>query len=489
MRSLHFRRAERASRFAVLASPRGFRRAVLAALAVLAAALPAAAALPDMSQPVAPLSHRGRWFTDALGRVVLLRGVNFVEKSPPFHPAGVGFDDDDGDFLVEHGFNVVRLGVVFEALMPEPGVLALDYVESLAESVEMLSARGTFVVVDFHQDGWGPATHGNGMPAWSTITDGLPNPNEPFPIYYVTNPALQRAFENFWANRTGPDGVPLQTHYAAAARALSERFADEPFVIGHEAMNEPWPGADWADCVAGCPEKEKERLVPFYRRFSKAVRQGDRDGFVFVEPFVLFNFGRGDTSLPGIGRPRNALSFHVYGTTPEEDLSVMDRAIAASEQNSDALLATEWGATNDPARIRRITGQFDSRLLSWTFWAYNENVIRQTEEPPEGANLRPDVVSSLTRPYPVATNGTPLELSFDPTTRVLEYRWSTRRPNGRRGRAEIETSVVLPASIYPAGVTVDVQGGTVVSQPGALYLRVRNLPDAGAVRLTVSPAS
>jgi endoglycosylceramidase len=486
MRSSPFLRAKPASSSR---SPRTFRTGLLVAIGLVLAGLPAAAALPDMSEPVAPLSHRGRWFTDALGRVVILRGVNFVEKSPPFHPAGVGFDDDDGDFLVDHGFNVVRLGVVFEALMPEPGVLAPGYVESLAESVDMLAARNTFVVLDFHQDGYGPATHGNGMPAWSTITDGLPNPPDPFPFYYVTNPALQRAFENFWANRTGPDGVPLQTHYAAAARALAERFADEPYLLGHEAMNEPWPGADWDTCVQGCPEKEKERLVPFYRRFSTAVRKADRNGFVFVEPFVLFNFGRSDTSLPGVGRPRNALSFHVYAATPAEDLAVMDRAISASERNDDALLATEWGATNDPARIRRITEQFDSRLLSWTFWAYNENVIRQTEEPPAGANLRPDVVASLTRPYPVATNGTPLELSFDTTKRVLEYRWSTRRPNGRRGRDDIETSVVLPASVYPTGIVVAVQGGTVVSQPGETHLRVRNLAGSGAVRLTVSPAS
>ena len=103
-------------------------------------------------------------------------------------------------------------------------------------------------------------------------------------------------------------------------------------------------------------------------------------------------------------------------------------------------------------------------------------------------DLRPDVVASLTRPYPVATNGTPLELSFDPTTRVLRYRWSVRRPTGRRGREDVETSIVLPTAVYPTGVVVDVQGGQVVSQPGEPHLRVRNLLDAGAVRLTVSPA-
>ena len=63
---------------------------------------------------------------------------------------------------------------------------------------------------------WSP--DGNGMPAWATLTDGLPNPDAPFPTYYIQNPALQRAFDNFWANKAGPDGVPLQTHYAEAMR-------------------------------------------------------------------------------------------------------------------------------------------------------------------------------------------------------------------------------------------------------------------------------
>ena len=50
----------------------------------------------------------------------------------------------------------------------------------------------------------------------------------------MTNPALQRAFDNFWANRPGPDGVPLQEHYATAMRAVAARFAHEPNVLGYE---------------------------------------------------------------------------------------------------------------------------------------------------------------------------------------------------------------------------------------------------------------
>ena len=160
--------------------------------------------VPAAGRTVVPLGHEGRWFTDATGRVVMLRGMNFVEKWAPFTPAADGFDDDDAALLAANGFNTVRLGVPFEFVMPAPGKVDHAYLRSIADTVRILGRHGVYVLLDFHQDGWGPVTHGNGMPAWSTITDGLPNPPATFPLYYVQNPALQRAFENFWANRRGP---------------------------------------------------------------------------------------------------------------------------------------------------------------------------------------------------------------------------------------------------------------------------------------------
>ena len=40
----------------------------------------------------------------------------------------------------------------------------------------VLARERIFTLVDLHQDGYGPLTHGNGFPAWATLTDGLPNP-------------------------------------------------------------------------------------------------------------------------------------------------------------------------------------------------------------------------------------------------------------------------------------------------------------------------
>jgi endoglycosylceramidase len=442
---------------------------------------------PAADHPVPPLAHDGRWFTDATGRVVMLRGVNFVEKFAPYTPAADGFDDDDAALLESSGLNTVRLGVPLEFLMPRPGQIDRQYLESIAGTVRILGRHGIYVLVDFHQDGYGPVTHGNGMPAWATLTDGLPNPNDPFPTYYATNPALQRAFDNFWANKPGPDGVPLQTHYAEAMRAVAQRFVLSPNVIGYEAMNEPWPGTSWSSCTTGCPDLEQQLLAPFDARMTAAVRSVDRRRPVFVEPFVLFNFGGADTSLPGAGSP-NALSTHVYALDSASNGQVMDRSVAAATRDRVPVLATEWGDSNDPAFLNPFEDQFDARLLPWLYWSYNGHVVSDSKQPLASPNLNLSVLTSLTRPYPTLVNGTPTHLAFDAATATADLTFTTTRPDGHRAPWPLRSVVVVPKLRYPTGYAVTVSGADVTSRPCAPTLTLRNRPGATSVSVHIAPS-
>lgn len=459
---------------------------ILAVVAVAALAV-ACVPRPDFAPPVGPraeLGHSGRWLTDEWGRVVNLHGVNFVKKFPPIAPAAAGFGEDDARFLRDQGFNVVRLGVVFGAVMPQPGVIDQAYVDSIASTVRVLAHENIFTLLDFHQDGYGPFVHGNGFPEWATLTDGLPNPNDPFPTYYLTNPAMQRAFDNFWLNRPGPDGVPLQTHYAEAVQSVAKAVHAEDYVLGYDLFNEPWPGAVFHTCLApGCPDIENARLVPFGQRMAAAIRSVDRQHFVFSEPFTLFNFGQADTSLSGIGAPESGLSFHVYALTPDDDAKVMDRAIAASARG-DALLATEFGATTDTATLRRQTGQFDTRLIPWIFWSYDENLVHDITKVPSGDNIQTSTLDALVRPNPMVTNGTPTSASFDPATGAYDYTYRVRHPDGTTPDPKYRTSILLPSRVYPAGYTVAVSGATVHTCSTTLTLK--NAPGATDVHVHVT---
>ena len=466
-------------------------RTLLVSAALVLAALVSAVASSAADAPLAPLDSQGRWFTDRAGRVVQLRGVNEVYKSAPFYPAADGFGADDARFLAANGFNVVRLGVMFQALMPAPGVIDRDYIEGIARSVRDLRRAGIFVLLDFHQDGFAPKYRGAGFPDWMALDDGLPNPPVGFPDYYTQNRALQRAFESFWANRAGPDGVGLQDSFVRGFTAVVRRFAADRHVIGYETFNEPWPGSDWPSCLsftAGCPALEQSRIVPFARKVTAAARTLTRRQRVFIEPFVLFNFGT-PTSLPGRGSG-NALAAHSYAADPAGEARVVDFAADAAERDGAPVLVTEFGATEDPATLRRLTSGFDRRLLPWIFWAYNENVITDRSGP---AGLdRLDSLAAfaeLVRPYPIAVAGTPQELSFDRATKVLHLRFSTRRPGGGRYGRRLPSVLSTPRLAYPDGYTVEATGATVTSAPCAPRLTLRTRRFVREVAVTVRPAS
>jgi endoglycosylceramidase len=439
--------------------------------------------------PLPPLSHSGRWLTDATGRVVLLHGFNDVAKSAPFYPAAFGFGEDDAAFLEHEGFTALRLGVEFQGLMPTPGEVEESYLDALAQTVEILSRHHIFVLLDFHQDGFAPLFFGgNGFPDWMAITDGLPNPEVPFPLFYVLNPALQRAFEHFWADSPGPQGIPLQDYFVKGLARVVQRFAGNPWVLDYELMNEPWPGSDYSPCFGGCAALEQALLVPFYRKATAAVRRVTRDQFVFVEPFVLFNFGRGPTSLPGAGSG-DALSIHSYALDLAGEQGVLAFGSEAAERDGAAVLVTEFGATTDPATLQRLGAEMEAQLFPWLEWAYTDMIADPTQ--PAGLdNLRSaDAFAALVRPYPVAVAGTPTSLAFDPATGTFDFSFRPTRPSGGTYPGRLETAVSIPALHYPLGYDVAVAGARVVSRPCAALLLLRTLPHADHVSVEVTPSS
>lgn len=444
--------------------------------------------------PVAPLSTDGTWFVDAEGRVVLLHGVNEVYKRAPYHPAADGFGADDAELLAASGLNVVRLGVEFQGLMPEPGDVDEAYIDALAGTVTELSEAGIFVLLDFHQDGYGPKYTGNGFPEWMSVDDGVENNTDAeFPLYYIENPALQRAFQNFWADRE-VDGVGLQQHFINGLTAVAERFASEPYVVGYELMNEPWPGEVWQPCIApeGCTDLEQDLLVPFYRRATAAVREVASTQQVWVEPFVLFNFGQGATSLPGADENGDVLSWHSYALDVAGEEGVARFAQEASQRDDVPGVATEFGATHDLDTVNRILGQVEENLMGWMFWAYNEQIVPgyggRDDGVPAGDDIAdPDLLTALSRPYPTAVTGTPEVSTFDPGSQVYQLSYRTAGPSGRAYPDDLVTTVAVPERQYPDGYEVTVDGATVTSEPDAGVMTLVNDPDAAQVTLTIEP--
>src|SRR6478609_12042797 len=125
---------------------------VLRALALCAGVASCAVTTSAHAAPALPLSHAGRWITDAHGRVVILHGTNMVYKLAPYYPAAAGFDANDAAFVRSIGFNAVRVGIIWKALEPQPGIYDDAYLEQIEQTVALLAKRGIVSLLDFHQD-------------------------------------------------------------------------------------------------------------------------------------------------------------------------------------------------------------------------------------------------------------------------------------------------------------------------------------------------
>ncbi|MBV9310161.1 MAG: cellulase family glycosylhydrolase [Solirubrobacterales bacterium] len=463
--------------------------------------------------PVLPLGHAGRWVTDARGRVVVMHGINMVYKLPPYYPQAAGFDNDDAAFLQRIGFNVVRVGVIWKALEPQPGVYDEGYLKRIGHTVATLARHHIASLLDFHQDQYNERFQGEGFPDWAVQDDGLPaQPKLGFGADYVSMPALWRAFDHFWANSPGPGGVGIQDRYASAWSHVAAHFRSNRNVLGYELMNEPWPGSQWSSCAntQGCPAFDSGQLAGAYRRMLKAIRRVDRRKLVWYEPQVIFNYGA-NTNLPPLGDRRLGFSFHDYCLEHDEfhtkiscatvgDLPISD-AITHSRGTGDALLMTEWGATDETDLLSAMVTRDDSAMIPWIEWAYcgckdpttsgpgdKQAIVRDPSKPPRGANLVTGTLRALVEPYPQVIAGTPQRWHFDSHTRTFTFSFSTTRASGRRrfGKGWI-TEIAMPRLVYGGRYSARVSGAAIVSRRGARVLRIAACRRARKITVTVRP--
>jgi endoglycosylceramidase len=482
---------------------------VAIAIVIAGSVAPAAA-----TSPLRPprLTHAGRFFTDAQGRVVILHGVNMVNKLGTYAPSDVGFGADDIKYLVSQGFNTLRLGFTWKGFEPRPGHYDTAYLRKILDTARLAGNAGLWVTLDFHQDMWNEKYQGQGAPDWAALDDGLAaSPKEGFPNNYVTMPALHRAYTNFFADAKATDGRGLVDAWAAMFGRVAANAKSLPRLLGYELMNEPFPGDAFVTCTdlaRGCPD-EDARLAADYSRVIKAIRARDARSVVIYEPWVLFNY-LVPTNLPKLEDRNAAFGFHVYCAltlvpaadkdTPEKQAQACGRSVtnanAHQRSSGDALLVSEFGFAT-PAGMR----EFDDNLLSWQYWAWrgtdNSNpdgtarsygIIRDPSQPPTPDNLEQSILDVIVEPYPQAVAGTPTKSAFDPTTKTYRLEYTPTRADGKgQFRKGSVTEVFVPERHYPNGYAVQVSGAKVTSRPNARILTLAARSSTGTITCTLSP--
>src|SRR5947209_4402963 len=456
-----------------------------------------------VAAPVLPLGHAGRWITDRSGRVVVMHGTNMVYKVAPFYPAAGPFGPSDAAFLRAIGLTAVRVGILWEALEPAPGAYDESYLAHIQATVDLLARYGVVSILDFHQDQYNEQFAGEGFPTWSVQDDGLPNTMTAFPTGYEVNPAVQRAFENFWADRAGPGGVGLQERYAAAWAHVAERFAASPSVLGYEIMNEPFPGSDYVSCAdPGCPSSDAQ-LTTLEHKVDRAIRTHDQTHLVLYEPYVTYNFGYVD-GVGALGDPRSVFAWHDYclaGTPPcSSNKTTMQNAAARVARTGEGTFMTEYGASSSANDEQTMVSLADRYMVPWAYWSYctcsdptgsgDEGMVLDPAKPKTAGNLRMTIVDSIVEPYPQVVAGTPLAWGFDRSSHVFTFRYRTARAaGGGFFPAGSVTEIAVPALVFPHGYSMRVRGGAIVSRTGAPTVLIAACPGAKSITVTVAPGS
>jgi endoglycosylceramidase len=182
-------------------------------------------------------------FKDPYGRDLILHGINVVNKDPKSNYVGHITPEEMTSFK-SWGFNVIRLGIIWDGLEPEPGKYNEAYLSQMDEMIQWASENDLYIVLDMHQDLYS-VKFSDGASEWATIDEGKPHyTGAIWSDSYLISPAVQTAFDNFWSNATAPDSIGIQDHYINAWKHVANRYADNTTVIGYDIMNEPFMGSE-----------------------------------------------------------------------------------------------------------------------------------------------------------------------------------------------------------------------------------------------------
>ena len=425
-----------------------------------------------------------------------------------------GFIAADADFLADNGFNSVRIGILFSGVMPQPGVIDQTYLDRWQRVVDLLAAKRIWVMIDFHQDLFSEKFQGEGFPDWAVhqpLTGVLPDPVFGFPGNYFT-PQVSEVFDQLYANAGG-----VRDRVAQAWAAVAERFRDQPYLMGYDLINEPWPGIGLGHLrqPGGLPRgRDRAGVLPRRASSGDALEGPAQHRLVRAERAVRLRRGvwacRVRSPIRSWACPGTTTACRRRCCTPRasndlpgcEDLEslVFDNARALADRLGATQVLSEFGASDDLPDIALMTQQADDNLVGWQYWHYKLWRDPTTESQTSGAQglfvkdddlstLKPAKADLLIRSYPMATAGKPEDLDYDTATGELRYTYSPGPVAGVPLRTGATTDVFLSPRRYPHGYVATVAGGRVVSPPGARILQIATSPGARSVTVSVRAGS
>ncbi len=298
-------------------------------------------AVKDVGNNARSFSKNGVWISDAQGRYLVFRGVNFGSRSklPPYLPIAPlhqsKIDDtilteeielvkSELDLLKKLGFNIIRLLISWKGIEPKPNpnldeilTEGEEYLSYVNKTINELYKRGLFIILDFHQDIAHEIYGGDGFPDWALGIDEVHKKPKPsnlrdrkWQTAYMINKLVKNTLVSFWKNdltniEYGLKNFPVRTHLEKTIGQTARFFKSlndgngHPAILGIEPFNEPHP--------VGIPAKEFESnfLYEYYKNVESEVRKFDDKSFLFFEPRVDWTMAQQEGDKSKLGSPFN----------------------------------------------------------------------------------------------------------------------------------------------------------------------------------------
>lgn len=420
----------------------------------------------EMEEIMDRITVRGTKFVNESGKQVLLQGINFVCKEKEM---GYLWPEHEKlfEWFAECGFNMIRLGIFWDAVEPEPGKYDEEYLEKIRNVIMDAGKNRLYVLVDMHQDLWS-VRYGDGAPDWATITDGAEHPSDCAMWFdaYLRSDAVIHAADHFWRNDRAEDGTGLIDHYADMWGYIAERLSGCDNIVGYEPMNEPfmgslareafrmaeektkekYPGFDFASMAGITPESQaymgrivgeafmefdKGTLMPFYQKMNDALRE--KTDIALVTGGNIYCSSDFPSGIDRVSGRNGEESQQIYAPHGYDSVVDSDRYENFSMENIERLFANkramqeqlcmpvivgEWGAF--PSReftnrlIDHMNGILEKYLWSSAYWQYQPGM----EDDPN--------YSALNRAYPAIFDGELKNYHYDRQKRELCVTWSGR---------------------------------------------------------------
>ena len=358
-----------------------------------------------------------RFILDNEGRYSIFHGANVVVKLPPYLPNLDKFDpfmslntEYDFEVMKKMGFNMIRLGVIWESVEREPDVYDMEYLDKVEEIINDLGKKGIYTMVDAHQDVFSRNFCVGFVGACKTMSDfdfnydenGLPEIEDckknSFAQYHFLA-GFSSAYKQFYLNKAN-----IQDKFVEFWKVVVKRFKGNKYIIGYDFWNEPSPGGfleDFKNIIPG--RADQYSILPVYKKLEEALREIDPNYILYFEntpiPDTLPIFGGlvwgTMKEKPSGDDVPQVYNFHSYccvagaNVCSNGEPSLKDslnlctnyhnnkfkKEIENAKENLNTpLFLSEFGACSDSEacynEIMNVITLCEENFISWSYWNY-----------------------------------------------------------------------------------------------------------------------